>query len=253
MRHALLVGALMAAPWPVWAQGGGSYQPPIHSTNTDSSYASGVGMLALAGPVTLGGAFGVTGFGFGDDPFPLLGMEVMASGLVGSGDFSQQNFQLDVSMLIFNTSFIFKMKPLEERNNGIVGLTLYAGPQLGSLTLGLTNEHGTVTQGSFLFGGSAGGVLTLRLGGYLTLIGFGGVQHLQIFGPENSSGLTIPSFGGNAKIHLTPNWSIDLGSTLNQFEELAGGGGKDRVKLFILGVSWNDRSGTRLVQEGIWP
>ena len=242
------------------AQDRGSFQPPIFSTDTDAHYVTADVLVVLAGDLTIGGVVGSVGFGLGDGEHPLFGIEVALSGLYGGGTIKTGDGMggaafgdLSLSLLSASLSPVFKMKPVDDADNGWVGLTLYGGPLLGTSALGITNDFGTVVGGSLLLGGSGGGVVTLQLLGYVTLIGFGGVQYIHYQSKGRGQDLVSPQYGGNLKIHITRSWTIDVGATLSQLQDQFRDDEKKGAQTFTLGFTWRRGEGLPSVRGGPVP
>lgn len=255
----LLASAALGMARTAHAQSQGGFQPPIYSTDNDATYVAGTGVLTLAGDLTLGGAIVLTGMPLTEGPRPMFGVELAAGAFYGGGAFAlaplpvgDPSFDLSLMMVTFTP--VLKVKVLDELSNGIAGLTIYGGAQLASSTMFTSNDFGSVMQESLVLGGLGGGVLTLRLGQWVTLIGYGGAQYSYYLAPENSKGVAVPTYGGNAKIHITPSWSIDVGSTLSQLlQNTDGEESRASVKMFMLGVTWSDRTGISVHEKGVLP
>jgi hypothetical protein len=252
------LGSSVASPAHAQSQGG--FQPPIYSTDNETTYVSGTAVLTLAGDLTLGGAILFTGMPLGEGPRPMLGVELGVGAFYGGGAFGlaplpgvgDPSFDLSLMMITFNP--VLKVKVLDEDANGFVGLTFYGGAQLASSTMFTTNDFGSITQESLVLGGLGGGVLTLKLGRWVTLLGYGGAQYSYYLAPENSKGSAFPTYGGNAKIHFTPTWSLDVGSTLSQLLQATGDDEeRSSVKMFMVGLTWSDRSGVSVHEKGVLP
>lgn len=238
-----LVGLLVFAEH-ARAQDQGSFQPPIYRAD-NRPYTAVNGVLALADHITVGGAVASFGGGFGAEPRPLTGYELSLSAFYGAGGFETGlapafgGAELSLDLFSLALAPTFKLRPLDPERTGFVGLTIYAGPTLGVLNSGTSNALGSVRRGALQLGASGGGVLTLHVGEWVTLLGFGGAQLLATIGVDEPTSVVVPTYGGNVSIHLAPGLSLDVGAMLSA---LVPSGDDERADLTIinLGLSWGD-------------
>ena len=238
---------------------GGSFQPPILLVDNDLTYVSGAGIVGKAGPMTILGGIAGFGKGLGKNPQPTWGFESGLATINAWGDIegadAASSFKL--SMLTVAGSILWKFRPLRPENGSVVGITLYGGPNLGMLQLGITNNHGTAYRHFASVGLALGGLVQLIPHSMVELMAFGGGRGLAAGGfketddpKAQSGGMTMltPEFGGNIVLHLPYSLDLSLSSLFNFFDRDEEE--RSTSKIFTLGLSWKKQPAPPPVAPG---
>ncbi len=238
---------------PRFAGGQGSFQPPLVRLDNEALAVNGTGIVALAGPFTLGGGVAGFGWGYGDAPRPRHGFEatvgfVGGGGELDTGDYLPEGYsfgQLAVGMRLVLGGYTHKLRVVDLAEHGRLGVTLYGGAAGGFLDLAITNDAGTAHRGFYALGLLGGGVGQLRLTDWLEVVAFaGGRAMLFAMLEEDGDPLALPSIsnlspevGGNLLVRLPLGLELSLGSVINfmrRDEEQ-----RDLVKIFTASLGWS--------------
>jgi hypothetical protein len=247
--------AVPQAPEASGAQG--DFRPPVATQNTDETYVSAVGILAVSSPLTFYGAVVGYAHSLGPGPYPLLGFEVTANVLRGGGTFKgllpSQVGGPDAKLELTQGggSFTLKCKPVDARANGSAGVLFYGTVSAGLAQTGLTTRLGSAYLNSMLVGANGGVLVEGRLGGYADVMVFAGYRAatFSALGNEDVGTIrvTAPEYGGDLTIHLPHDLSLKLSSVFSTMKQNQGNEG---LKIFTLGLTWIPHMGVSPVIDG---